>query len=46
MKKRVLGLVCFCVGSGMVLVIVVPALGWILTTAAIFILIGYILTCG
>lgn len=46
MKKHVLGLVCFCVGCGMLLVIVVPALGWILTTAAIFILIGYILTCG
>nr|WP_307989518.1 hypothetical protein [uncultured Niameybacter sp.] len=46
MKKRVLGLICFCVGCGMVLVIVVPTLGWILTTATIFILLGYILTCG
>lgn len=46
MKKRVIGLACFCIGCGMVLAIVVPALGWIFTTAAIFICIGYILVCG
>ncbi|MGL4799080.1 MAG: hypothetical protein ACRCWY_06770 [Cellulosilyticaceae bacterium] len=46
MKKRVLGLSVFCVGCGMILALVVPALGWIITTAAIFILLGYILVCG
>ena len=46
MKKHVLGLMCVCVGAGMVLAIVVPALGWVFTAAAIFILIGYIMICG
>lgn len=45
MRKRVFGLSCFCIGLGMLLVIIVPALGWIFTTAAIFICIGYILLC-
>ena len=29
MRQRVLGLVCFCIGFGMVLAIIVPALGWV-----------------
>ncbi|MBC8579415.1 MAG: hypothetical protein ACLSH8_10145 [Zhenhengia sp.] len=46
MKKRVLGLICFCVGCGMLMVIIIPALGWILTSAAVFILVGWLLVCG
>ncbi|MEG0012578.1 MAG: hypothetical protein RR618_08160 [Cellulosilyticaceae bacterium] len=45
MKKRVIGLSCFCIGCGMILVVVVPALGWVLTAAALLIIAGYILAC-
>lgn len=46
MKRRVFGLICFCVGCGMLMVIVIPALGWILATAAVCILVGWLLVCG
>ena len=46
MKKRVLGLSILCIGSGMILALVVPALGWLIATAAVLILLGYILVCG
>ncbi|MGL4737336.1 MAG: hypothetical protein ACRCW2_07740 [Cellulosilyticaceae bacterium] len=46
MKKRVFGFACFCVGCGMVMAVVVPALGWVFLTAAIFLFLGYILICS
>ncbi len=42
MRRKVTGLCCFCIGLGMLLVIVIPTLGWIFTTAVILIGIG----CG
>jgi len=41
-KRRITGLCIFCIGLGMILVIVVPALGWIFMTALILIGLG----CG
>ena len=46
MKKRVMGLCAFCIGSGMVLALVIPALGWLVLAAAGLIFVGYILVCG
>lgn len=41
MRKRVLGLVSFCVGAGMLLAVLVPAFGWALAAALALISIGY-----
>ena len=43
MRLRMLGIVSFCVGFGMVLAIVVPAFGWALTTAIGLLCAGYFL---
>lgn len=44
MRKRVLGLISFCIGFGMLTVIVVPAFGWAFMTAITFLCMGWILT--
>jgi hypothetical protein len=41
-KRRITGVCLFCIGLGMLLVIIVPTLGWIFTTAIILIGMG----CG
>lgn len=43
MKKRVFGLCAFCVGLGMVIVMVVPEIGWVCITAGMLICFGYML---
>ena len=45
-RQRVLGLVCFCIGFGMVLAIIVPALGWAFAISLALLWAGYILAKG
>ncbi len=46
MRRRVLGLVSFCIGFGMVLAIIVPALGWAFTASLSLLCAGYFLAKG
>ncbi len=46
MRHRVLGLISFCVGFGMLLAVLVPAFGWALAVAFALLSLGYFLTKG
>lgn len=46
MRQRVLGLVCFCIGFGMVLAIIVPALGWAFVASIALLCAGYFMAKG
>ncbi|HHX60177.1 MAG TPA: hypothetical protein GX707_05495 [Epulopiscium sp.] len=41
MRRRVLGLVSFCIGFGMLLAVLVPAFGWALAVAFCLLCGGY-----
>lgn len=41
MSRRLLGLVCFSVGLGMILAILVPAFGWVLVAGIGLVYLGY-----
>lgn len=41
MKRRVLGLISFCIGFGMILAILVPAFGWAFMAAISLLCVGY-----
>jgi hypothetical protein len=40
MKKREMGLACFYIGLGMVLGMILPVLGWVLTVTIALVLLG------
>ena len=44
MRSRVLGLVSFSLGAGMLLAVLVPAFGWVLAAALALIVTGYFMT--
>lgn len=46
MRQRVLGLVCFCIGFGMILAIIVPALGWAFVASIALLCAGYFMAKG
>lgn len=46
MRHRVIGLVSFCVGLGMLLAVLVPAFGWALAVAFGLLATGYYLARG